>query len=103
MKIIGPTEEPPLRFGPDDTGPLPHWTEPPTGEVPRIFAEDAAAVTDDLDEWAASATQGPIWREDRAGFDTDEPMDFASLGTNTPLGALDEQAGSVDPFFDDQG
>ena len=24
-------EEPPLRFGPDDTGPLPHWTEPPDG------------------------------------------------------------------------
>ena len=20
-----------LRFGPDDTGPLPHWTAPPTG------------------------------------------------------------------------
>ena len=27
---------PALRFGPDDTGPLPHWTEPPTGEVPKI-------------------------------------------------------------------
>ena len=100
VKIIGPAEEPPLRFGPDDSGPLPHWTEPPTGEVPRIFADDAASVTDDLDEWAASATQGPIWREDRASFDSDESMDFASLGTNTPLGALDEQAGSVDPFFD---
>ena len=25
-----------LRFGPNDTGPLPHWTDPPTGEVPRL-------------------------------------------------------------------
>ena len=25
-----------LSFGPNDTGPLPHWTEPPTGEVPRL-------------------------------------------------------------------
>ncbi|MEZ5256938.1 MAG: hypothetical protein R2705_08615 [Ilumatobacteraceae bacterium] len=24
-----------LNFGSDDTGPLPHWTAPPTGEVPR--------------------------------------------------------------------
>ncbi len=100
VKIIGPAEETPLRFGPDDTGSLPHWTEPPTGEVPRIFAEDGA-ITSDLDDWAAAATQGPIWREDRASFDTDETMDFASLGTSTPLGALDEQAGSVDPFFDE--
>ena len=25
-----------LSFGPNDTGPLPHWTDPPTGEVPRL-------------------------------------------------------------------
>jgi phosphatidate cytidylyltransferase len=110
VKIIGPSDEPPLRFDtsdesplrfePDDTGPLPHWTEPPTGEVPRIFADDV--VTDDLDEWAASATQSPVWREDRAAFDTDDTMDFASLGEGNRVGALDEQAASVDPFFDDE-
>src|SRR4051794_24777957 len=70
VTIIGSADEPPLRFDsgdesplrfePDDTGPLPHWTEPPTGEVPRIFADDAV----DIDEWAASATQAPVWRED---------------------------------------
>ncbi len=30
----------PIRFGPSDTGPLPHWTEPPTGDLPRIFEGD---------------------------------------------------------------
>jgi phosphatidate cytidylyltransferase len=110
VTIIGPADEPPLRFDtsdeaplrfePDDTGPLPHWTEPPTGEVPRIFAEDVA--NDDLDDWAASATQSPVWREDRAAFDTDDTIDFASLGEGTRVGALDEQAASVDPFFDDE-
>ena len=30
------TGERKLRFGPNDTGPLPHWTEPPTGEIPRM-------------------------------------------------------------------
>ena len=33
-----------LRFGPNDTGPLPHWTDPPTGEVPRMTP---AAASDD--------------------------------------------------------
>jgi len=110
VTILGPADEPPLRFDtndesplrfePDDTGPLPHWTEPPTGEVPRIFADDVAS--DALDEWAASATQSPVWREDRAAFDSEDTIDFASLGEATPLGALDEQAASVDPFFDDE-
>ncbi|NDH47692.1 MAG: hypothetical protein EBX99_07585, partial [Acidimicrobiia bacterium] len=27
-------QEAPLSFGSDDTGPLPHWTESPTGEMP---------------------------------------------------------------------
>ena len=30
------TGQPRLRFGPDDTGPLPHWTAPPTGEIPSL-------------------------------------------------------------------
>ena len=25
-----------LSFGDADTGSLPHWTEPPTGEIPRV-------------------------------------------------------------------
>jgi phosphatidate cytidylyltransferase len=55
VRIIGPADEPPLRFNPDDTGPLPHWTEPPTGEVPRIFGDDAGGTgTPDADDpWAS--------------------------------------------------
>ena len=30
-------DEAPLTFGSDDTGPLPHWTASPTGEMPRLF------------------------------------------------------------------
>jgi phosphatidate cytidylyltransferase len=101
VRIIGPADEPPLRFSPDDTGPLPHWTEPPTGEVPRIFGEDLPAAGDDTeDPWAA--TQGPVWRDDRPGFDTDDTIDFASLGAGPRVGALDEQGSAVDPFFDDE-
>lgn len=34
-------EPAPLSFGGNDTGSLPHWSEPPTGEVPRLFAESS--------------------------------------------------------------
>src|SRR3954454_1000260 len=41
VQAIGEPDDVPLRFGPDDTGPLPHWTAPPTGEVPRILGDQA--------------------------------------------------------------
>ena len=42
---------------------LPHWTEPPTGEVPRILPEsdDASAADDDIDAW--SSVSSPRWRD----------------------------------------
>lgn len=45
----GSTSDPddaPLSFGEGDTGPLPHWTEPATGEMPRI---EPQATPDDED------------------------------------------------------
>lgn len=36
---------PSISFG-DDTGPLPHWTEPPTAELPRT--PQASAAEDDV-------------------------------------------------------
>ena len=29
-----------ITFGASDTGNLPHWTDPPTGEVPRLDVEE---------------------------------------------------------------
>lgn len=67
---------------------LPHWTDPPTGEVPAVLAGDD---DDDLDAWSSFASSSPTrWRgadddwEDTgeytaALFDDDEPL----------LGALD--------------
>ena len=46
----------PLSFGSDDSGALPHWTDPPTGEVPRIDAAEAAPdPTEDVDVWSSFA------------------------------------------------
>jgi phosphatidate cytidylyltransferase len=62
VRIAGEEAEPPLRLS-DDTGPLPHWTEPPTGEVPRIFLEESSS--DDIGTWSGLGNQQPMWREDR--------------------------------------
>ena len=40
---------------------MPHWTEPPTGEVPKILATDDHTEEDDLEAWAALRRQ-PRWR-----------------------------------------
>ena len=46
----------PLSFGSDDSGAMPHWTDPPTGEVPRIEAAEATPdPTDDVDVWSSFA------------------------------------------------
>ncbi len=53
-----------ISFGESDTGPLPHWTEPPTGEVPRVLAPKGPSdPTDDLDVWSSFSGQQPSWRE----------------------------------------
>src|SRR5688500_16615236 len=41
---------------------LPHWTEPPTGEVPRILAGDDEEE-DDLEAWSGLTNRQPRWRE----------------------------------------
>ena len=44
-----------ISFGDSDTGPLPHWTDPPTGEIPRELSgvRRGADPTDDLDVWSS--------------------------------------------------
>jgi len=54
-------EQPALSFN-DDTGPLPHWTEPPTGDLPRLF--------DDGPRDRSGSTSRPVVRESAS---TDEP------------------------------
>ena len=74
-----------LSFGVSDTGPLPHWTEPPTGEMPTTLslpsqsgaggahhtggnarAEEHRDPTDDLDVWSSFSDQAPVWSDDPA-------------------------------------
>ena len=91
-------DDPPLRFGPDDTGPLPHWTAPPTGEIPRIFAEKDH--TEDLDVWSSFAQQAPVWRETAGAHDETSVVSDLGVADLPRMGALDERPGAADPFFD---
>lgn len=101
---LGPDEEarpmgetwPPPRVG-DDTA-LPHWTEPPTGEVPRIFA--AEDLEEEAGAWSGFSSGQPRWRGE--GPDSDESYDdFSRLADDeTRVGALaNDDGGDPDDFF----
>ena len=69
-----PSEEqgrPALSFD-DNTGPLPHWTEPPTGEMPKVLGA-ANETNEDLDVWSSFSGKAPVWSDDDddpdAGYD----------------------------------
>jgi phosphatidate cytidylyltransferase len=69
---------------------LPHWTDPPTGEVPRIVPQESAgsAEPDDMAAWHALGARGLRWRDEAS--DWDDMEDVATLGgEETRLGALD--------------
>jgi len=76
-----------LSFGASDTGPLPHWTQPPTGEIPRVLTPDGGTdPTDDLDVWSTFSGQSPTWSDDHSA-----PI---------PGGGLDDITG-LSPVFED--
>jgi phosphatidate cytidylyltransferase len=56
----------------DESGPLPAWTEPPTGEVRRAergaFHEDPP-LDDGVDVWASFTGENPIWGDGQASDD----------------------------------
>ena len=67
----------PLSFGDDRTGSLPHWTEPATGEIPKIEANQPdPSGADDLDVWSTFTSESPVWKE---GDSVDAPS--GSLST----------------------
>ncbi len=71
---------------------LPHWTDPPTGEVPRILAEDPNETEpseDDLAAWNALGSQSMRWRDE--SDDWSDAHEIGELGGDeAPVGALDQ-------------
>ncbi|MDQ6798385.1 MAG: phosphatidate cytidylyltransferase [Actinomycetota bacterium] len=87
-------------YGTDDEGtgstPLPHWTEPPSGEVARISPEAEAPADDDLRAWS-SLSAGPRWRDQHTDWDE---ADFSDemLGDAGGLRSEPAPAAGVDDY-----
>ncbi|CAB4362591.1 MAG: hypothetical protein F2681_01850 [Actinobacteria bacterium] len=71
-----------ISFG-NDTGALPHWTEPPTGDMPQVF-QSAQEPDADLDVWSSFSGQAPAW--------SDEPTNPEPTRVNATFDDLDDLA-----------
>ena len=71
---------------------MPHWTEPPSGEVPRILAPGEGEGDPGDEAWSGAApTQGPRWRDRDSDWSDSDFEDVSSFvgDAGPPLGALD--------------
>ena len=82
-------------YADDDSFVLPHWTEPPTGQVPKVVIGDDAPEPEPL----ATHSNQPRWRDEG---EREVATDFDDLVDDAPLlGALsgDSGASTADDFF----
>ncbi len=95
---VGAADSDPLSYADepvDDSFILPHWTEPPTGQVPKVV------IGDDAPEPESLATYGsqPRWRDEG---ERTSVTDFDDLIDDGPgLGALGSGTSVEDDFFGD--
>jgi phosphatidate cytidylyltransferase len=88
VPIVGP--DTPAPDEPSGESDLPHWADPPTGEVPRIFGDDS-----DDTSWASLSSSQPRWRDQSSGW---ESADLSDLSDDPPrVGGRDES--TADDFF----
>lgn len=74
---------------------LPHWTEPPTGEVPRILADQDEP---DEEQWpGASERTTPRWRDQHSDWETADFDDVSNL-VDDPLPIGDPAGIPDDPY-----
>jgi phosphatidate cytidylyltransferase len=82
-----------LSFGDHDAEPLPHWTAPPTGEIPDVLVTDQHAVHhEDVDVWSTFSDQGPAWEEEPTNpqYDSGGQRRVPSFDDLEQAGALDD-------------
>jgi phosphatidate cytidylyltransferase len=76
---------------------LPHWADPPTGEVPRILVEREEGP-DEMEAWRSLGSRGLRWRSDVSDWDDAEGL--AELGDDeTRVGALDPSRSDHSDMF----
>lgn len=96
---------PPPRVEPPGASSLPqHWTEPPSGEVPRILVEDEPGEVgdDDLNAWSSLSAR-PRWRDQPTDWESGDFDDDMLADEDHRVGALRAKQGELSPFsFDDE-
>ncbi len=79
---------------------LPHWTEPATGEVPRILASDPPPEEDeDSAAWQTFTGRAPRWRDQQADWAATDFDDVSSLSDEIRVGALDDTRSEVSDLY----
>lgn len=89
-----------LHVGSGQAPNLPHWTEPATGEVPRVLNQEASE--DDLGAWSGLSRTGPRWRGE--GHADWEQADYQedTFGQGELVGVQTREDAGGDPFAFDQ-
>lgn len=87
-----PVDKPTLSFD-DNTGPLPHWTEPPTGEMPKVLGDP----TDDLDVWSSFSSSAPVWSDD----ESDPSAGYEGLSDMARSGQMPATTGPTEVYYDE--
>ena len=95
------------RERPPPSAGLPHWTEPPSGENPRILpdSDPPPEADDDLRAWSTLST-GPRWRDQPTDWDEADFQDDILDDPETRMGQLrggspaDEDEDDDDSFGD---
>lgn len=64
-----------------DTGPLPHWSEPPTGEMPRLTPREVSEASAEADVWGSFDDEGPMWSDE-----VDRPTGVSPVVESDPTG-----------------
>ena len=76
---------------------MPHWTEPATGEVPRVVLADES---NELDAWSGVAARGPRWRGEEDAWDEAEyEDDLYAPDQEMQVGALDTSRSEHSDLF----
>lgn len=86
-------------WAPTDTGEvasLPHWTEPPTGEHPRLVLE-SESQSPGSGSWS-SLTSGPRWRDSASDWDDSELPDIL-MGARSATRVSREPSAPPDPVY----
>ncbi|MCU1493134.1 MAG: phosphatidate cytidylyltransferase [Acidimicrobiaceae bacterium] len=78
---------------------LPDWSDPPTGQVPRVLLVEAedGTITGDV-----PTMRGPTWREDRSDWDEDLDLSFLveEEGTHVGIAGHASEADREEDQFD---